>query len=123
MAQGEPPPLGSYGALPAFKEVTLSPEGRLSMRETSGGKRSMPVPVFPLKPVNMVEVGVLKVRQIAWVVDDAVMVLSTQTIDLDERFLARNTEISHVMIVPAEGDGPVRTIFADDRTMVHAVFG
>ena len=61
----------------------------------------------------MLEVGDIKVRGISWAGDDAVMVLRSETIDLDERFLARNTEISNATIVPAAPDAPLMPLIID----------
>ena len=122
-AQVAPPPLEAYGQLPAMEDVAISPSGKVAMLATSGGKRILALLDASLKPVKVLEVGDVKVRGISWAGDDAVMVLRSETIDLDERFLARNTEISNATIVPAAPDAPARTIFAEDRAMVKAVFG
>lgn len=122
VAQVAMPPLEAYGQLPAMEDVVVSPSGKLAMLATSRGKRILAMLDSTLKPIRILEVGDIKVRSLRWIGDEAVMVVRSQTIDLDERFLARNAEISNAMIVPVDETAQVQTIFADER-MVHAVFG
>lgn len=122
-AQVAPPPLDAYGELPAIEDMAVSPSGQIAMLATSSGKRILAMLDPALQPIRVLEVGDIKVRGFRWIGDDAIMIQRSETIDLDERFLARSAEIFNVMIVPVDPQEQIRTVFADERDMVHAVFG
>lgn len=123
MAQVEPPPLDAYGELPTLEDIAISPGGRMVMLTTSGGKRVL-VEIDPsMKPVSAMEVGDIKIRGLAWMGDEAIMVERSDTQELGDRFMADSAEFFNAMIVPAQGGGDVRMVFADNRDIVKSVYG
>jgi acetyl esterase/lipase len=122
-AQIGPPPLEAYGELPALEHIALSRSGKMAMLASSEGKRRLVVFDQSMQALSAVEVGDIKVRGIRWIGDDEIMIQRSDTQDLGERFIARNAEFYNAMIVPADGQGDVRTIFANDRSVLNAVFG
>ena len=122
-AQVAPPPLESYGELPSLEDMAISRGGKMAMLTTSGGKRVLLVLDRDAKPVSAVEVGDIKVRDITWIGEEAVMVRRSDTQELGERFIARNMEFANAMIIRADGQGEVQTVFANDRSILKAVFG
>ena len=122
IAQSEPAPLTAYGELASVEDVALSPGGRIAMLTTSGGRRVIVVTNADLKPTNVVEAGDLKLRGLSWAGDEFLIVTRTDTQDLGERFMAKNSEFTNAMIVPADG-GKLDTVFGSDRSMMHAIFG
>lgn len=123
IAQVAPPPLEAYGELPTLEDIAISPAGKLAMLATSGGKRLLVVLGADMKPVSAMEVGDIKVRDLEWVGDEMIVIERTDTQDLGERFIAQNAEFGNAMIVQADGGGEVRTVFADDKSILKATFG
>lgn len=118
-----PPPLEAYGELPTVEDMAISPAGKLGMLATSAGKRVLIILDSAMKPVSVSEVGNIKVRDIEWIGDEAIMVERSDTQELGDRFIANQGEFMNAMIIPADGKGQVRTVFGDDKTMMHAEFG
>lgn len=123
IAQVAPAPLSAYGELPKTEDIALSPGGSLAMIATIKGQRMMLLLDNTMKLLNSVEVGDIKVRDIDWVGEEAVVVTRTDTQELGDRFIAENSEFANAMVVPVDVSKPVTTIFADDRSMMNAVFG
>jgi dipeptidyl aminopeptidase/acylaminoacyl peptidase len=121
----DPPPLSAYGDLPALEQGSLSPGGNLALLGQFKGKRMLVLFDPSLKPLKAMEVPAdLKVRDMTWVGDESVLVERSETVKLDTaRFTASKGEIFNVMIVPVDNARPVRTVFADERRMVKAIFG
>ena len=123
-AQSPMPPLEAYGQLPAFEQADLSPAGNVAILGLVNGKRMVLVLDRNMKPLNAVEVGDIKVRNLDWAGDEAVVIMSSHTEKLDvERFLSSKAEIWNALIVPIDSSQPVQRVFADQRKMVKAVFG
>lgn len=122
-AQVAPPPLEAYGELPTLEDMALSRSGRIAMLATSDGKRAIIALDEGLKAITAIEVGDIKIRDLRWVGDDAIMVERSDTQDLGKRFIARNAEFFNAMIIPVDSGGDVRTVFADDKDVLNAVFG
>jgi dipeptidyl aminopeptidase/acylaminoacyl peptidase len=118
-----PPPLAAYGALPAIEDMAISPSGKLAMLATSQGKRVLVVLDASFKPVSISDVGDIKVRDIEWIGDEAIMLERSDTQALGDRFIAQQGEFFNAMIIPADGKSPVRTVFADDKNILNAIFG
>jgi dipeptidyl aminopeptidase/acylaminoacyl peptidase len=124
VGQGAPlPPIEAYGELPALERMALSPSGKIAMLTTTGGKRMLVVLDETMKPLIAMEVGDIKVRQIAWVGDEAIMIERSDTGDMRGIFISDNFEFFNAMIVPLDGQSAVRTVFGDDKSMIKAEFG
>ena len=85
-AQVTPPPLEAYGELPALEDAVISPSGKVAILATSAGKRIIAMLDATLKPTRVMEVGDVKVRGLEWVGDDALMLVHSETVELDSRF-------------------------------------
>jgi dipeptidyl aminopeptidase/acylaminoacyl peptidase len=122
ISQSAPPPLSSYGELPAFEEAALSPSGNIAVLGTVNGERMVLVLDPALTPLNAVKVADMKVRSIGWAGDEHLVIIRSDTYTLDQKFAADKAELSNMMIVPLDAAKPVKVVFGDDRRMAKAIF-
>jgi dipeptidyl aminopeptidase/acylaminoacyl peptidase len=120
----EPPPLSAYGQLPEVEDMTLSPDGtRLAALATVRGERMLLIMDEQLRQLRKMTVGDVKVRSIAWIGEERVLVRTSQTEDLGYGFTADQYEFSRAFIVPVDPALEVAMVFRGDQTIVSAVFG
>ena len=76
-----PPPLAAYGALPSLELLQLSPSGqRLAFISVAGEQRRLILlDLTALAPVANVGVGEAKVRELQWLGEDRVLIITTET--------------------------------------------
>lgn len=83
------PPVEAYGKLPAVDYMRLSPSGdKLAYVATDGDTRRIMVVGADLKPISAGDLGDLKVRDVEWAGDEHVMIESSATLGLGQRFPA-----------------------------------
>lgn len=90
MAMASPPlaraaaPVESYGRLPDLEDVGISPDGaRLAFAGTIGNDRIVSVvDVGSKKPVLTLQIGPTKLRNVSWIDDQHLLLVSSQTADL-----------------------------------------
>lgn len=116
-------PLEAYGQLPIFENAALSPGGNLAILSTVEGKRVLLMLDRTMKPLSVIQVGDMKVRDIGWIGDDRVVISRSDTQELGDRFLAKNMEFYNEMIVRADGTGEPNFVFHGERSILNAVFG
>src|SRR5579885_2990429 len=78
LAQGAiaaPPPVEAYGKLPGIEFVKMAPGGtRYAFVATVGEKRQLFVSTTDNKPLQVLDIGQTKIRELEWAGDDHVMV-------------------------------------------------
>ncbi|MFW2343117.1 alpha/beta fold hydrolase [Brevundimonas sp.] len=76
-----PPPLAAYGALPSLELLQLSPSGeRLAFISVAGEQRRLILmDLTTFAPVANVAVGAAKVRDLRWLGEDRVLIITTET--------------------------------------------
>jgi len=122
-AQVAPPPLEAYGELPTLEDMTISDAGQIAMLTTVNGKRLLVVVDQSMKPKAAMEVGDIKVRGIRWVGEETIVILRSDTQELGWRFVADKFEFRNAMILPADGQGDIQTVFSNDRSMLNSIWG
>ncbi len=122
-AQNTPPPLEAYGELPGIEKMVLSPSGeRVAMLATTKGRRSLLVLGPDKKPLRSFHVGEVKVRSFDFVTEDLLLLRRSSTEKLGYGFAQDKFEFYQSFLIPI-GDGPIQTVFGDQRDLVNATFG
>jgi dipeptidyl aminopeptidase/acylaminoacyl peptidase len=102
-------PLATYGALPSFEDVALSPDGsHIAYVRTEGDTRIVVIAtVADRKMVRWVKVGEDKLRSLEWADDDNVMLTTSITDSLqgfrEEWFMLRVYSVSRNEVRPLPG--------------------
>jgi len=119
----EPPPLSAYGSLPDIESMALSNDGsRLAAVMTIAGERVVILMTAELDTLRMLRIEQAKVRGLAWVGNDHVVVQLSRTEVLGPEFTPSQIEFFHAMLLPAEPSSEQELVF-DDATMLNAIFG
>ncbi len=120
----EPPPLAAYGDLPDIESVALSNSGtRVAAVMKVKGQRAVMLLTSDLKPLRVMPLQDAKVRSLAWIGDDDVVVLVSHTQSLDPEYVARRVEFYQAFIVPADPKDDPHMVFDKDPAILNAVFG
>ncbi len=94
------PAVEAYGKLPGVEDVSLSPAGaRYAFIATDGEKRRLYVATTDGKPLQVVEVGTTKVRDLDWAGEDHVLVTLTATVILGPEFNVWQVELETVVVL------------------------
>jgi dipeptidyl aminopeptidase/acylaminoacyl peptidase len=128
-------PLETYGRLPALEDVSLSPDGsRIALVQTVGDERVIAaVSLVDGKPMAIMKIGDVRVRQVAWADDRHLLITMSKTLDAD-RAERREYEIPHIALydvqtketlpVPdASAMGYGRSLFVTGNPMVRRIDG
>lgn len=103
----DPPPLSLYGDLPGIEDAAISPNGKnLAIIGRVKGQRQLLVLDAEHKPLAVIPAGEAKLRDLRWVGDDTVIILTSVTQTLDPIFLASKTELFGVLVIPLDGTKP-----------------
>ncbi len=106
-AAAEPPALSVYGNLPAFETAAISPSGdHVAIVGVAGDKRKLVVLDKEQAVVLKSDVGNMKVWDLYWAGDDAVLVRVSQTAHLGMEFTASKGELHTILVVPLDGSKP-----------------
>lgn len=116
-------PLSAYGALPDVENAAISPSGNnVALITTIGDSRLILFLGPDMKPMRKMELGDTKVRQLDWIGEDRVLMLTSSTEDL-YGFSIEKLEVYDAHIIPATFDGEITTIFDRESGLMDAVFG
>jgi len=120
----DPPPLAAYGELPNIEDAAISPDGsRIATIAKIKGQRTL---LFLNSEINVLRsalLGDIKVRSILWAGNDAVLLITTETVDLGEGFTSDQFEATRVMYIPLDPAEEMRFVFSSARNVANAVFG
>jgi len=124
---GAAPALADYGKLPAVEQMSLSPSGdklvyvavegdarKVVVRDVVGGADG---PVL-----RVVDAGALKVRDVDWLDEDHVLVVTSAAIEFDRASAASKGEISQSAVLNVKTGGVIR-VFQDAKKILRATFG
>ncbi len=117
-------PLSEYGELPAVESASLSHSGnRIALISTINGERRLAV-VEPGKGLLMnVNVGDMKVRNVKWIGDDRLLLISSQTEKLGYGFTTDKAEFSVGRVLPLSKDGKAGVIFGNQPNLIDSIMG
>lgn len=124
--QETPPPLSAYGELPGLELATLSPSGkRIAALMNADGQRRILLLDDAMKVLRTIGAGEVKVRNLQWIGDDAVLITSTQTEKLNSDFLdaGARTEVALATIIPVEAGAPTKVIFRNSMDVMSTIHG
>lgn len=120
----EPPPLDAYGDLPGVERVAVSASGKhIGVISKIGESRKLLMFDSTLNLIRAAAVDDLKVRDIEWIGDEAMLVTISETEALPMGFTARSFEAHRALTVPLDSDSPIQMVFTNTRGIVHSVFG
>ncbi len=120
----EPPPLEAYGDLPAIENIAISNSGEmLAAISAVKGRRMLLLLNSDLVLQNLYALDDVKVRDIEWIGDEAVLMLRSETQRLGTLFTTSQFEALQAMIMPVAQGGEVVQIFADQANIATGIFG
>jgi dipeptidyl aminopeptidase/acylaminoacyl peptidase len=118
------PPVEAYGKLPAIEDVSLSPSGdRYAFIATTGDKRRLITATTDGKPLQIADVGDLKVRSLEWAGENHVLVTTTATVTLGPEFTVWEAELATVISMNVDTGKLVQVFARHERVVVNTVFG
>lgn len=104
-ARAEPPPVEDYGKLPGVEQLVLSPSGeRFAFIGTVGEKRRLVVATTANKPLEVDDLGLVKVQDLAWAGEDHLLVFTSSTVNLGMEFAVSKTELDSVVVISLKND-------------------
>jgi dipeptidyl aminopeptidase/acylaminoacyl peptidase len=102
-----PPPLEAYGDLPGIEDVAISPSGKgMAILGRVDGKRQLVVLDGEHKVRGMVPASDAKIRDIRWIGEEAVLLETSVTQNLDPIFTADKAELWGALVIPLDGAKP-----------------
>ncbi|WP_235506483.1 alpha/beta hydrolase family protein [Altererythrobacter sp. Root672] len=121
----EAPPLEAYGNLPSFEDAALSQTGNsLAVLAVQGGQRKVIMfDAATMQPKRALTVGDTKIRDIEWIGDEALLMVTSQTEDLGFGFTTNQAEFERGVVIPAKAGEEVRVVFDKNRSMLRALRG
>jgi len=128
-AQETPPPLSAYGELPGFEQAVLSSSGKhIAAVATLQGQRRILIMDDALNVLRMIGAGQVKVRDLEWIGDDAVLMYSSQTARLNSDYLGsgNKSEILVGTVISVDKATPAQVIFGssmDVQDMIYGAYG
>ena len=119
----EPAPLDAYGALPDVEDAAISPSGNMiAFLATLDGQRKIVFLGPDRKAFHMGVVGDVKIRYFDWIGDDRLLLMVSETQDV-QGFTVDKLEISSARIITVGPGGGIETVFSDDPRLLKATFG
>ncbi|MBO9516751.1 MAG: S9 family peptidase [Porphyrobacter sp.] len=121
----EAPPLEAYGNLPSFEDAALSPTGNsLAVLAIQGGQRKVILfDATTMQPKRALTVADTKIRDIQWIGDEALLMVTSQTEDLGMGFTTSTAEFERGVVIPAKAGEEVKVVFDKNRSILRALRG
>lgn len=124
VAQTAPPPLKAYGELPQVEQAAISPSGaHIAVVGWVNGARRLLMLDSSMKAIRISAMEDLKLRDLQWIGDDAVLMTYSQTTQLGPEFTTEQFEAYRGVIIPLDPAKPVLIVFSRNRDIVTSVFG
>lgn len=122
-AVAEAPSLDAYGELPGIEEVSISPSGKnIAIIGRVEGKRQLLVVDGEHQVRAVVPAGDAKLRDLSWIGEDAVLVMTSATQTLDPIFYANRAELLGALVIPLDGTKPWM-VFDKSQAMAKTIYG
>ncbi|HEX8055913.1 MAG TPA: S9 family peptidase [Novosphingobium sp.] len=119
----DPPPLASYGDLPGIEDVAISPSGKnMAILGRAQGERQLIVIDGDHKVRASVAAGNAKIRDLRWIGEDQVMLLTSVTQTLDPIFYASKSELLGALVIPLDGSKPW-LVFDKTQYLAKTIYG
>ena len=119
----EPAPISAYADLPMFEDMTLSPNGELlGVAMRVNGSREVFILNTDKKVFARAPIGDAKLRGLYWVGNDHLLMMTSATKDLGDKYGSGMTEMSRGFLLPADGS-ELSEVFAKDSTIMNSVQG
>lgn len=126
MAQDAPPPLSAYGEMPGVERAALSPSGkRLVALVTIQGQRRIMMMDDAMNVLRVIGAGDVKVRDLEWIGEDAVLMYSTQTARLNSDYAASGEKREFVLatVLPVDPKGETKMVFRSQSNVQPMIYG
>lgn len=122
-AIAQPPPLSAYGELPGIERAVISPSGEnLSLIARVSGERRMVVLDAERKLRAQIPAGDSKIRDLAWIGEDRVVLISSATSSLGANFFAAKYELFGALVIPLDGSKSW-VVFKRPQSIGETIFG
>lgn len=123
IGRAAPPPVEDYGKLPALDLVHLSPSGeRCAFVLDDGKARRLFVATTDNKPLQVINVGTVKVTSLRWAGDDYVLIQTSATVNIGPDFTVSKTELTGTVVLNVH-TGHFIQVFAHNPSVDSAVMG
>jgi acetyl esterase/lipase len=124
VAYAEPPPLEAYGELPEVEDAALSPSGeRLAVIGKINGNRTLLFMDRSMAVLRSATLGDVKSRGLQWAGEDAILLVTSETVDLGHGFTTDQFEATRVMYIPLDPEEQIYFVFSGSDAVVNSVFG
>ena len=116
--------LSEFGELPDVEEVALSPSGdRIALVMKMEDTRILTFIGPDASVIGSLNIGLLKLRNLDWVGEDHVLLITSQTEKLGPGFTTNLHEFTVAHIVPVGTGSTGEIVFANRRELVDRIFG
>lgn len=117
-------PLSAYGELPDVERAVLSPSGnRIALITTIKGTRAILAIENQQKVISTMAVGDMKIRDLEWIGEDRLLLISSQTEELGNRFTTDQAEFYAGTILPISQEAKAGIVFSKQKNLVSKIFG
>ncbi|KPL67906.1 hypothetical protein SZ64_07110 [Erythrobacter sp. SG61-1L] len=118
------PPIEAYGELPSVETAAISASGeRIAIVTTYGHERLLLIVDSSMNLLRQVRVQDAKLRDLEWVGDEAVLVVTSETEDLPIGYTTDSYEAFSAITVPVDSKKEIQVVFAGNRGVVTSIFG
>lgn len=119
-----PLPISEFGKLPDVERATISPSGdRIAVLTTLQGKRILMAIEDQNKVLMQVAVNDMKIRDLEWVDDERILLISSQTENLGIRWTTNKGEFFVGTIIPIREGVEGGVIFGNVPKLVNVLMG
>jgi dienelactone hydrolase len=126
VAQDAPPPISAFAEMPAIELATLSPSGeRIAALLTTDGQRRIVLMDTALTVLRAIGAGTVKVRDLEWIGEEAVLMHSTQTERLTSEYAdaGEKAEFALATIIPVDRKRAPEVIFRNSSWVRPTLYG
>ncbi|MEM6585159.1 MAG: S9 family peptidase, partial [Pseudomonadota bacterium] len=106
--------LSEFGKLPDVEDSALSPSGdRIALVTTIKGQRVIAAIEDQTKMLTAIQLGDIKLRSIRWVGEDRLMLITSQTQRLDDRFTTDKAEMFTARVISLDPEDEGGLVFGN----------
>lgn len=120
----EVPPLEAYGELPSVEDAAISASGdRVAIVTTYDHQRLLLIVDSSMNLLRQIRVQDAKLRDLEWIGDEAVLVVTSETENLPMGYTTDAYEAFRAITVPVDSKKEIQVVFAGNRSIVTSIFG